>query len=372
MAESERKSHKEWFDKTAATNLADQLSAADADFNKKKFVRLATRNLSKLEFSQRVQQFADAMRSELPEDIPQALDVIVRSLPPPLPDCESITDGYLQWPVGQFIADHGLPHLNESMRAMVELTQRFSSEYAVRPFVEHYPDAVFDQLMKLTAHESPHVRRWCSEGVRTRLPWGKKLTFLCEDPTPIWPVLDALRDDPELYVRRSVANNLNDITKDQPALVLKRCKRWARSGNPEVDWVIRHALRGLIKAGNPEALAAIGYREPRKLEVSLKIKPARVQIGGHVNLAIDLQSADARKQKLMIDFIVHYVRKNGSSSAKVFKWTTVELPTKGSIALQKRHSMKETTVRALYPGVHYVEVQVNGHKLAQGKFTLVT
>jgi len=370
MAESERKSHKDWFDKQAATHLANQFAAVDSGFDSKKFIRQATRDITDLEFSQRVQLFSDAMRSQLPEDVPRALDVIKRSMPAALPDCESVTDGYLQWPVGQYIADHGLPHLNESMDAMIELTQRFSSEFAIRPFVEHYPDAVFERLMKLTNHASPHVRRWCSEGVRTRLPWGKKLNFLCADPAPIWPILDALRDDPELYVRRSVANNLNDITKDHPDLVVKRCKRWARSKNPEVDWVIRHALRGLIKAGDPQALAAIGYRSPRNVTVELKVAPERVKIGGQTTLTAELSSTDSRKQKLMVDYVVHYVRKNGSSSDKVFKWTTIELPANTTLTLNKKHSLKKTTTRALYPGLHYVEIQINGQRLGQSLFKL--
>ncbi|MBX2885032.1 MAG: hypothetical protein KTR32_34060 [Granulosicoccus sp.] len=368
---TERKPFKNWFDKKAANLLASQFASAWSEFDQQKFVRLATRKLSALEFSDRVQQFSDALHAVLPEDTPQALDILIHSLPPVLPDCDSTTDGWLQWPLGQFIADHGTDHLNESMAAMEELTQRFSAEFAIRPFVELYPDAVFERLMKLTQHPSPHVRRWCSEGVRSRLPWGKRLQFLCENPTPLWPILDALRSDEELYVRRSVANNLNDIAKDHPDLVIKRCRRWAKSNDVKMNWVIKHGLRSLIKAGNPAALAAIGYREPRNLAVRFSIRPQKISVGDSVQLTAKLVSKHTRRQKLMIDYIVHYVRKNGTTNEKVFKWSTIELAAGAETATTKQHPMRETTVRALYPGTHKVEIQINGHRLGRARFKLL-
>lgn len=368
---TERKLHKDWFDKAAAKQLADQFCAAWPKFDQKTFVRLATRGLSSKEFSGRLQLFSNALREVLPNDIPKALSILTASLPEPLPDCDSVTDGWLQWPLGQFIADHCLEHLNESMDAMEELTQRFSSEYAIRPFVERYPDAVFERLMKLTQHPSPHVRRWCSEGIRSRLPWGKRLTFLRENPAPIWPILDALRSDEELYVRRSVANNLNDIAKDHPDLVVKRCQRWSKSNDGKMNWVIKHGLRSLIKDGDPAALAAIGYREPCKLDVGFKIRPGKVSIGGSVELSATLVSGHNRRQKLMIDYVVHYVRKNGSINEKVFKWATVELLAGAETSITKRHPMRETTVRALYTGKHKVDIQINGHRVGQGQFNLL-
>ena len=148
------------------------------------------------------------------------------------------------------------------MTAMIELTQRFSSEYAVRPFVERYPEATFKRLLALTDDPSPHVRRWCSEGTRPRLPWGAKLHHLVADPSPIWPILEALKDDDELYVRRSVANNLNDIGKDHAALVVERCQAWLEDGNAQRDWTVKHGLRSLVKDGDPGALAVMGYGPP--------------------------------------------------------------------------------------------------------------
>lgn len=299
---TERKAFKDWFDKVAARALASQVAGALPSFDQDQFVRLASRNLRTLEFAGRVQQFSDALAVTLPKSVPKALAVLTESLPDPLPDCEAVTDGWLQWPVGQFIADHGLEYFDASMTAMIELTQRFSSEFAVRPFVEHHPKATFERLLALTDHSSPHVRRWCSEGARPRLPWGVKLRALVADPSPIWPILEALKDDDELYVRRSVANNLNDIAKDHAALVVQRCRDWSVGSNERRDWVIKHGLRLLIKAGNPEALAVIGFGPPQKLTATLSIRPKQVAVGGVVELSAHLETTSAQAQALIVDY----------------------------------------------------------------------
>lgn len=367
---SERKAFKDWFDRAAAKALAEQVHGAWARFDRAAFVRAATRKLTTLEFAARVQQFSDALATYLPDSIPKSLEILEHSLPPLLPDCEAVTDGWLQWPVGQFIADHGVPHFDASMNAMIALTQRFSSEFAVRPFVEQRPDETFARLRGLTGHDSPHVRRWCSEGVRPRLPWGKKLTALVEDPSPIWPILDALADDPELYVRRSVANNLGDIAKDHEKAAIAWARKCAKLGGEHRTWLVKHGLRGPIKAGNAAALAVIGYAPPKKLEATLRASPRTVEIGNSVQLRATLSTEHGRRQALMIDYVVHYVRKKEGGSGKVFKWTTTELPARGTLTLDKNHPMRVTTIRALYPGRHRVELQVNGARVAEASFTL--
>jgi 3-methyladenine DNA glycosylase AlkC len=369
MAE-ERKAYKDYFDRQAAKALSSQVAAAMPDFDRNGFVRRAVRNIDTLEFHGRVKLFADALYACLPDDIPESLDILTRSLPEPLPDCEAVTDGWLQWPLGQFIADHGLPHFDQSMHAMTELTQRFSSEFAVRPFVQHRPDETFAYLMSQLDHPSPHVRRWCSEGVRTRLPWGAKLNALVADPTPIWPILDALIDDDELYVRRSVANNLNDIAKDHPADAVKRAKGWLKKRSQHREWVVKHGLRTMIKNGDPAALALIGYGAPKGVSVELAIKPKKIAIGGALELNATLVSTARNSQNLLLDYIVHYVRKAGKSGSKVFKWTTLEIAAGETITLSRKHPMRQTTVRALYPGKHKVELQLNGQVVAEADFVL--
>lgn len=369
-AKPKKKAFKDWFDRDAARAMSAQVHGAWSGFDRKAFERRATKGLSELEFSARVQQFSDALAAGLPEDVPGALGILTDSLPSRLPDAEAVTDGWLQWPIGQFIADHGLPHFDASMHAMIELTQRFSSEFAVRPFVAERPEETFAKLRSLTTHDSLHVRRWCSEGVRPRLPWGKVLSALVEDPSPIWPILDALQHDSALYVRRSVANTLGDIAKDHLGAAVRWAKACVKAGGEDQLWIAKHGLRGPIKAGDKAALAVIGYHPPKKVSATLKASPKAVKVGDSVELTATLDSSHGRTQSLLVDYVVHYVRKAKASGGKTFKWTSVELPARGQTELSKRHSMKATSIRALYPGEHRVELLVSGEVLAQTVFTL--
>ncbi|MEO1524215.1 MAG: DNA alkylation repair protein [Planctomycetota bacterium] len=365
---SERRAYKDYFDADAANQLADQIGRS-YQLDRRRFKRLCTQGLKALEFHGRVQQFSKALRETLPESVPDALAILTSSLPEPLPDCEAVTDGWLQWPIGQFIADYGVDEIEASFEAMIELTQRFTSEFAVRPFVERHPKTTFRRLKKLTTHESPHVRRWCSEGVRPRLPWGKKLTELVREPDPIFPILERLKDDPELYVRRSVANNLNDIAKDHPGQVIDRCRVWS-GGSEERQWVIRHALRTLVKDGDTRALELMGFAAPSEIDSKLAARPGRISIGDHTVLFAEVTNGSNATQRVLVDFVVHFVRQKGQRSEKVFKWKTVELAPGESVELEKKLRMRETTVRALYPGEHLVDLQLNGVRMASTSFQL--
>jgi len=367
--DSERKAFKDWFDKTAAAAMADQIGAVYKEFDNASFKRSALKKIEVLEFNDRVKQFSDALQQTLPASYPEAIGIIVESLPEEV-SAASVTDGYLQWPIGQFIADYGTDHFKQSIHAMTELTQRFSSEFAVRPYVEKYPDQTFAYLQKQTSHPSEHVRRWCSEGTRTRLPWGNKLNDLIADPGPVFPILEALLDDESLYVRKSVANNLNDLSKDHPELVLKKCRSWKRKNNPHRDWIIKQGLRGLIKLGDPTALELTGFSKPEKVTAELKVSPNVIKVGEAVMMNAVVENNSKKSQSLMIDYVVHYVRKNNVVNEKVFKWKTLDVEAGGTATVKKSHPMKETTIRALYKGSHKVDVQVNGVRLASGKFTL--
>lgn len=370
MAKQERKLYKEWFDRYAAGALAGQVQAVYPELDADAFIDQAVNGIDALEFAARVKQFSDALAAVLPKDIPKALRILSISLPAPLPDCEAVTDGWLQWPVGQYIADYGVPYFDDAMQAMIALTQRFSSEFAVRPYVEHYPGPTLARLQELTVHPSPHVRRWCSEGIRPRLPWGKRLTELVRDPSPIFPILEKLKDDTELYVRRSVANNLNDISKDHPEAVVAICKKWQTKGHAQRRWVIRQALRSLIKEGHSGALELMGYGPPVQIAAKLAVHPDQVAIGETIELKAHLHNQSMDGQVLLLDYAVHYVRANGSAAPKVFKWKEVSLPSGAAISLKKEHAFRVTTVRKLYPGAHKIELQVNGVRLAETRCQL--
>ncbi len=368
--ENQRKAFKDWFDREAARGLARQVAAAWPAFPLRRFDRTASEGLEALEFQGRVQRFSDALAACLPEDVPVALDILTRSLPPELPNCEAVTDGWLQWPIGQFIADHGVPFLDASMAAMTALTTRFSSEFAIRPFLIERPAETYKRLYALTSHPNPHVRRWCSEGTRPRLPWGRRLQALSRDPSPSWPILEALKDAPEPYVRKSVANHLNDIAKDHPDLVIARCCAWLKKAPPGRQWIVRHGLRTLIKQGHPEALALLGYAPVEGIKANLRAAPRNPAIGDSIELKATLRHAGSTACRVAVDYVVHFARPSGKTSRRVFKWTTLDLEPGGEVRLAKKHPLRHTTIRTLHSGRHRIELQVNGLRLANCTFDL--
>lgn len=363
---------KDRFDSVAARQLGQQMQNTWTAFPADRFVKLATTGLDGLEFHGRIKQFSAALRETLPADYNEAIRLLIASLPPPLANEEELSCYWLQWPLGQFIADYGTDHFESSFAAMIELTQRHTSEFAVRPLLAMHPERSVARLLDLTRHPSLHVRRWCSEGSRPRLPWGLRLRHFCADPSPLWPILEALRDDPSLYVRRSVANHLNDIAKDHPQAVVARCREWLTDAPAGRRWIVGRALRSLVKAGHPEALELQGYGKPQNLAVSFSIKPSRIRVGQNLSLELSFTSRSSQRQAVMVDFAVHFVRKQGRSSEKVFKGVTFELEARGSRTIIKALPVRATTIRALYPGIHRVEARINGRTLAESEFELVT
>ncbi len=222
-----------------------------------------------------------------------------------------------------------------------------------------------------TADPSPHVRRLVSEGTRPRLPWAPRLRALQRDPRPALELLELLKDDPELYVRRSVANHLNDIGKDHPALLVAVAKRWLKNASPERAWIVRHALRSAIKRGEAGALAVSGYGARAEVAVrKATITPARVHIGGMVRIVFDLVNKLSRSQRVLADLCVHYQKANGNTGPKVFKLKTVEFAPRATLHFEKKLSLADLTTRRHFPGRHRVEVLLNGRAVALGEFML--
>jgi 3-methyladenine DNA glycosylase AlkC len=256
------------------------------------------------------------------------------------------------------------------MRAQHALTQKFTAEYSIRPFLDRYPAATLARLREWTRDASPHVRRLVSEGTRPRLPWAPRLRAFQVDPHPVLELLELLRDDPELYVRRSVANNLNDIGKDHPALLAATARRWLVDATPARRWVVGHALRSAVKRAEPAALAALGYGRRADVVVrAVSISPPRVPIGGKVTVAFELVNRLSRKQRVMADLVVHFVKARGTG-AKTFKLRAVELAARGRTTLAKTIGLTQLTTRRHYPGVHRVEALLNGQRRKLGEFVL--
>ncbi|KAA2284109.1 DNA alkylation repair protein [Arenimonas fontis] len=346
-------------------------------FDRAGFEALALPGLTGLEMKARAMRIADALEATLPEDFDHAAGLIEAALAPPATGDEMefrITAdglaGWIGWPLGEFIARRGQAHPERALRALRELTQRFTSEFAVRPFLVNHFDLTLAQLRHWSGDPNPHVRRWTSEGTRPRLPWGLRIRSLVADPSPTLPLLRALQDDPSAYVRRSVANHLNDIAKDHPDLVADWLQRYLPGASPERLALLRHASRSLIKQGQPRVLAAWGLGRPFRGEARLSVTPARLALGGSLRLRAELVSAAARSQSLLVDYVVHHVKANGSSSPKVFKGWRLELGPHERRRLEKTHPLKPITTRVYHSGRHRIELQVNGRVVAEAAFLL--
>lgn len=362
---------KSYINRAMVGQLAEQIEQVYAAFAVEPFVEEASGGLEGLKLKERVAFIAAALHKHLPSDYAEALKILLAILgAPELSEEEVLTEWYDLMPLAYFVEAYGLEYFELSMGAMYEITKRHTSEFAVRPFLMRYPERTLERLQAWVTDENLHVRRWVSEGTRPRLPWGSHLPAFIADPQPVLRLLEPLKNDPSLYVRRSVANNLNDISKDHPELVIQTLTRWHDGASEETLWIIRHALRTLLKQGHPDALRLLGYGTPQVSLHDLRIEPPLLQFGQSLRISFTLQSESAERQSLMIDYLIHFVKANGKTRPKVFKLSKKSLKSGQTIELQKKHAIKAITTRRYYAGSHRVEIQVNGQILAGAEFEL--
>ncbi len=354
---------KEIFNPARLRHIADELAAVAPGVDGARFLAAALVNLDALSVMERLRQVAKSLRLVLPDDYDAAL-VILRALAPRL------NHGFAAMALSDYVALCGLEAFDASMAALADLTRFGSSEFAVRYFLRRDLDRGLAIMTQWAQSPDEHVRRLASEGSRPRLPWSFKLADIIADPGRIAPILGTLKTDPSLYVRRSVANSLNDITKDSPEHALALAESWPQD-HAHTRWIVRHALRSLIKKGDPRALKLIGIADRADVVVEdLRVTPDKVRIGGRVSIGFVLRSTVPDDQTLVVDYVVHYVKKSGAASGKVFKLKTVSLPGGARVAVAKTQALTDFTTRTHYAGVHRIEIQVNGRRLAETAFEL--
>jgi 3-methyladenine DNA glycosylase AlkC len=365
---------KDSFGPDVPARLAEAVAAVHPQFAVREFLADALDGYDSLELTPRARQIARALHSHLPADYDEAIDVLLASLGPPLDGSEpSGMAAFFYAPHIFFVADYGLDHWETSMRAQYELTRRFTAEYSIRPFLEREPERTLARLRMWAGDPSADVRRLVSEGTRPRLPWAPRLRRFELDPAPVLDLLELLKDDPSLYVRRSVANNLNDIGKDHPDLVVATCRRWMDGATDERRWLIRHALRSAIKRADPGALGLLGFDQAEAAKVQgVTIEPPRPHIGETVRVSATVSNGGPRRAMFNVDLRVHFVKANGGTSPKVFKVREVELDIGERASVSKAISLRQHTTRTHYPGDHLVELIVNGATHPAGRFVIRT
>jgi 3-methyladenine DNA glycosylase AlkC len=361
------------FNEETITLIAGQLGAALKELDVEGFQRRCLQGLEPLSLTERAAHIATIMESVLPKDGEEALRVLIASFGPELAGADSIGFSSLRYMSHALVISRlGLPHFALAMQAQQELTKRFTAEFSIRSFLLQYPKETHAQMLVWAKDGNVHVRRLASEGTRPRLPWAAYLEEYQRDPAPIFEILELLKDDPERYVQRSVANNLNDIAKDNPALVIALCERWSTDATEGRRWIIGHALRSLIKKGDRAALSLVGTGSAPEVEVrEITLSPQQLKLGQKASLSFVIKGLGEQPQALMIDYAVHYVKANGKTNAKVFKLKKASLAKGASLPCTVTISFAEFTTRKHYPGVHRVEALINGGVFPLGEFSVI-
>ncbi|MBW8830408.1 MAG: DNA alkylation repair protein [Burkholderiales bacterium] len=348
---------------TVVRDMASRLEKAWPDFHSKKFERIALAGLDELEMKARAMHITTALEATLPADFLVTCDILQSAI-------KSGLARWALWPVGEYVARRGQAVPERAFEVLHTLTQGFTAEWAIRPFILQHPALTFATLAHWVNDPSPHVRRLVSEGSRPRLPWGMQLKSLIADPSPTLPLLEALMDDESDYVRKSVANHLNDIAKDHPHLVADWLAKHLPDASRERRALLRHASRSLIKRGDKRVLDAFGQGAKFHGEAAFSIAPERIALGDAITLDIRLKPAGKKEQSLVIDYAIHHVKANGSTAPKVFKGWTLALPPAESRDLRKTHTIRPITTRRYFSGTHRVELLVNGRVEAEVSFYL--
>lgn len=359
------------FNEALITDIAQRLHLISPHFDHTTFLRMLP-DLTALEMKQRIRAMTATLHAHLPADFAQALPLLQRAFNAlPMHNLPAIR-GFALWIALQFVEDYGLSHLALSMAAMYEWTQRFSAEFAIRPFLMAYPEQTFHYLQQWVNDPSPDVRRLVSEGTRPRLPWGKRLPAFVQNPTPILALLEALIEDPSLYVRKSVANNLNDVAKDHPEQVIDWLQS-AQAKHPQshtIAWIIRHSCRSLIKAGHKGALTLLGFTASPAIVVNqFSVNPTAIALSEKITFYCEIASTAPETQHLVIDYLIHF-QKNKGVSPRIIKGTKRSIQPNETVQLTKQHAVVPVTVRRYYSGEHRVELQINGMIMANTMFHL--
>lgn len=343
--------------------LAQAIRSIYPEFNSEKFTaEVLDPDWKERELKQKMRHITLCLKNNLPENYPEAIRILEKISPQ--------FNGFVALSFSDYAECYGLNDWDISMNALAHFTSSCSSEFGVRPFLDQDPNRAIVYFYRWAEDESQHIRRLASEGCRPRLPWGIALQKFKKDPKLIIPVLEKLKNDPEEYVRRSVANNLNDISKDHPDLVLELCEKW-KGESPEVDRIIKHACRTMLKAGSKRALMIFGFVNPDQIQVSeLTTDKQNLKIGEQLSFSFTLNNQSGKPQKIRIEYRIHYVKSNGKASPKIFQISEGKFPP-GKHLISKKQSFTDFSTRKHFAGEHRIEIVVNGEAKAE-IFVLLT
>ncbi len=355
-------------------SLASKIKAFDPSFKDRAFI--GSIELEPLKFLDRIRAIAQALNRFLPPSFERTIETIKAVSMPEIPEHDAGTtygEHFIMLALGELVVLRGLQRetLIPALEILKFMTKSCSSESSVRPFIIGFPEETLAYLHKATKDPNAHVRRWTSEGTRPRLPWAPQIKTLVNDPTPILSILEALRDDKHPYVRRSVANSLNDISKDHPKLLTKLLKTWTpRPEDPTTRiQVIQHGLRTLVKRADPDALKLLGYYHSSLRITGLKISK-KVTIGEDLIFSFSIINDGTTTSAVLVDYVITFCKKNGVGE-KVFKFRKLSLSAGEKITVQGKRHLDHFSTRKMYPGRHTFSLQINGKRIQSISFMVL-
>jgi len=323
----------------------------------------------KLELKERMRKTADVLASMLPKDFKEAAQYI-QAFADHYHASNRSGFGFELMFVCDFVERYGIDDVETAIQTMEKTTTLSSAEFAVRPFLNKYPERMMKQMNTWSKHPHELVRRLSTEGFRPRLPWGLAVPYLKKDPSPVFEVLESLKDDASENVRRSVANNLNDISKDHPEKVLEVLTRWKKN-HPETERVIKHASRTLLKQGHQEILELFGSSSSEYLSFMLVDGlTSTIRVNEAQAFSFQIHHTGKTEQKIRVEYVIYFLLNNGKHGKKVFFITEKILQPGQNIQLKKSHTFKPITTRTYYEGLHKMAVLVNGKEYGLGEFNL--
>ena len=357
---------KDSYNKKFFSDLGEGLSKVIKDYQHSNFLKSVHKSPWKsMELKDRMKRIASSLAQILPSDYSKGIKVFEKI-------CKELRvheDYGLEFMfLPEYIEANGLEHFEESMKAMEKITSLTSCEFAIRPFILKYPKKSITKLIKWSKHKDLHVRRLTSEGSRPRLPWAIALPAFKENPKPILPILENLKNDPSEYVRRSVANNLNDISKDNPDLFIKTVKPWLGK-NKELDAIVKHGSRTLLKAGDVRVYSMYGIN-PKGIEITKFELPKSVKIGDKINFSFIATNKNKSKKYIRLEYAIYFLLKNGKLSRKVYKISEGSFAKQEARSVERFHNLKIITTKKYYPGGHEIAIIANGKELAKKPFIL--
>lgn len=362
---------KNLYSKTFLENFASSLEQVFLNFDKDSFINdVISGNWDDKELKQRMKHIAVVMKTYLHNDYEKdirAILEVINQIKKNGVNKERLE--YMFFP--EFIENYGLDNFEVSMNAIEEVTQFISCEFAIRPFIKRYTEETMKRMVSWSKHSSESVRRLSSEGCRPRLPWAMALPDFKSDPKLILPILENLKKDSSEYVRRSVANNLNDIAKDNPEIVIAIAKRW-KGHHKETDWIVKHGCRTLLKQANSEILKLFGFESEVNYEIrNFQIQGYTIQIGDNLEFSFELLNKMDKPVSLRIEYAIYYMKANGKQNKKIFKITENTYNNDVTYSFKRKQSFQNMTTRKHYLGKHKIAIIINGNEALEKEFMLI-